>query len=391
MPATYLRNSRRLRARGRPARRNGRSRRRVRPGNRVRGRRVVARTRRPRIKRSIQSIINKVMTTNMANKQNYVTSCCDVAVANPPLVGGTQMNPAADVTGQTSFYFTVGTTPNGVSGTTDARPLLDMHDIIKMGDVIRQDQTGTVTAGGTVIPQDNIGETKFYVEDCYQNYQLSNACNSVITLYMYTCQIRRDIINGQSCYNITNLLTQGWSQRDFIIGSKTTGSPPGDAPADLTPFDSHKFCSFVKILKTEKVLMDPGTQVNRTIRANQKIINYDHYFTYSSLAGSQTTESRSQDYSHRAGAMFILFRMVGQPAVRAQTTNGVTSGTQLGTYTVPKIAMITKTHYTFQSISRQAPKGIREVAQGFYDPYIATDNGLIINDENGTIVNGTQA
>lgn len=391
MPATYLRNTRRQRARGRPARRNGRSSRRVRPGNRVRGRRLAARSRRPRVKRSIRAIVNKVMTTNMANKQNYITSCCDVAVANGPYVGGTQSQPAADVIGQTSLYFTVGTTPNGVSGTTDARPMLDMHDVIRMGDTIRTDNTGTFTAGGTVLPQDLLGETKFYVESCYQNYQLTNQCNSVITLYMYTCQIRRDIINGQSCYNITNLLTQGWSQRDFIVNPKTTGNPPGDAPADLTPFDSHKFCSFVKILKTEKVLMDPGTQVNRTIRASDKIINFDHYFTYTSLAGSQTTESRSQDYSHRAGAMFILFRMIGQPSVRQQTVNSVTTGTQLGAYTVPKIAMITKTHYTFQSISRQSPKGIREVAQGFYDPYMATDGGEIINDENGQVTGGQQA
>lgn len=393
MPQTYLRNTRRARARGRPAARNGRRIRRTRAFNGRGRRRLVPRTRRLRIKRRARKMVDTIMKTNMANKQNYVVSICDIAQVNSPPVAGSANSPQQDLFGPLSFYFTTGTTFNGGNATTaDAHSLLGIVDITAISDIIRRDEAATAVASGVTGQQNFLGETKFYVEDCYQNYQLTSQSNSVITLYMYYCEFRRDCVNAQSQYNVTNLLYQGWTQRGLVIDSSlVSGSPSGDAPGDITPFDSHKFCSYVNIYKTEKVLMDPGTQVNKTIRASSKFINFDHYYTFTQLGPSLANESRSRDYSHRAGEKFILFRMLGQPTVRQTTSNGVAIGTNEGGYTCPKIAMITKTHYTYQSISRQQPKITRGLPVGFYNPFQSNDNGFMIVDESGIESGGVNA
>lgn len=235
-------------------------------------------------------------------------------------------------------------------------------------------------------------ETKFFIKNCFQTHEIVNMSNGHTTLYAYKCVFRQDIsysFNGTAGANgyqsPINLLGDGFYQRG-VTGLGRGRNNIGCTDCDLSPFDSHKFCSMVKILKTSKHDLDAGQIIKFSITKRRPVyINMDHYYTPN--ASNQTTfASLTPDYTHRKGEMFYLFRIEGQPS------NGNGTGT-LSTsifYTSPKVNMITKTHYNATWLNPTLNRIVNNDANNYLAPVNVGDE-VIMNDENGVKVQETNA
>lgn len=281
--------------------------------------------------------------------------------------------------------------PVGTAGTTDAfgkkcaylfsgvktgtdYSLGCMTHVINMAALIENDEQSLYITGAT-------SETKFVIKDANAKYDFVNMSNGSAKLTIYTCVCQRDIINGQLSTNFISILGDGFYQRGLTAGGRGL-SDQGVYDASLTPFDSHKFCSYFKVLKSEICVMDPGSMQTRTIKTGRQQINMEHYTTQSATA--QNSLQAGLDYSHRRGQKFLFIKVEGQPA----NDNGNETTRDLS-YTTPAIDMITEVSYTFQAVNRQAPIIAQMTSVGFGVP--AASGVQLMEDETGNVVNQVNA
>lgn len=350
--------------------------RRATPKNRRR-RRVPSKLRRTIKRRTKRKSLTK---TTYGNIKTYLVENADIAVVPPPAVGG-----GADFVGQTCAYFATGCSAISspyIAGNCLA--LNGMAAVVNMADIIRRAEQDSGSAGPS-------GETRFMIKNSVQTYQLVNQANSVATVTAYFCLCQRDvqqISSGDSARDPRTILGDGFYQRGETTASVASPAPginnPQLSDALLSPYDSHRFCSFFKIYKTQTVQMDPGMNKSFILKSNSKFINYDHYTQFTSLQinGGGTTEASTLQYSHRKGEQFILFKVVGQPSDYANNSP---------TYTTPKVDMITKTHYNFCAINRQQPIIYRDFAVGFVQRATAGTTATVMVDESGVAAADTKA
>lgn len=224
-------------------------------------------------------------------------------------------------------------------------------------------------------------ETKYKILDCYQTTELSNTSLGQITLTAYKCEYRRDTANLSSYTSPLWLLGDGFYQRQTSIGSAVPVqgyNNSGVTTDSLSPYDSHKFCSFVRILKQTKIQMGPGQIEHFTIKRGSQMINMDHYVTDTSSITQYPTSIGPYDYSHRKGELFYLFKVTGQ------VTNDMTNPNLIGAST-PKVDMITKTHYNFVCLNPALPT-VTEITPVNYgtlttNEYVDIESGTIVIDK----------
>jgi len=205
----------------------------------------------------------------------------------------------------------------------------------------------------------------------WQVYEIMNQTTSNVKLTAYKCMFRRDVPqNGASNYtNVLNILGSGFYQRGITTGGAYGGNQ-GLIRDELTPFDSDKFTGVVNVLSKTTTVMDPGSARNFKLNHGPEIINFQHYYTQT--ATPQLPSAGSRDVARRRGEMFYLFKITGLPA------DSFTNPTQL-TFSLPKIDMITKTHYEFCQVNPAAPNITLTTPIG-YTTVLNTDVGIINND-----------
>lgn len=341
------------------------------------------RRRRVTIKRTRRRIPKKKRKTNtkttLGNVKTYLVENADICVVPTASVGG-----GSDYIGQRCAYFAPGcSTSSTITAPGNCLALNGIQAIVNMADIIRKAEQDSGSPGVT-------GETKYIIKNSSQVYQLVNQSNSIATITAYYCVAQRDVMADSASSSPQRdpvfILSDGFYQRGETTG---TGLAPIVGKQNpqlndtlLSPFDSHRFCSFFKIFKTETYQMDPGMNKSHILKSSNKFINYDHYTQFQNNAYQGGTETYAVQYTHRKGEQFIMFKVTGQPSDF--------NNEQL-TFTSPKIDMITKTHYNFQSISRQQPIIYRDFAVGFQQKATTTTVPTIMVDESGVPATATNA
>ena len=261
--------------------------------------------------------------------------------------------------------------------------LLSIPHLSVIAEYIRNNSSNGGAAGGGYAGVNTL-ETKFLIRNCYQTTELTNTSNGHAILYIWKCMYRRDIAYNGSATNSTNyksplwLLGDGFYQRSF--GAVGGFNNNGVTDCDLSPYDSHKFCSEIKIIKQTRHVMESGEHMTISIKRQRPImINMNHYFTPTAATGSYV--NLQPDYSHRRGEMFYLIRIEGQPANDSSNINSIY-------YTSPKVNMITKTHYNFHELTPNLPILINGGAVGYTAP---TTGESLMQDEAGVKVQETNA
>nr|UBJ25943.1 capsid protein [Giant panda circovirus 5] len=304
---------------------------------------------------------SKSIPAARTNFQTLITDHNDVAtvVASPAALSTAG---SVDTTGKQCKWFFVGSSSD--AGLHQGM-LLGLADTVQLATLLVQQQSPTSTIYAN--------ETKISIIDCYQTSELVNASNGIANLTSYKVMCRRDVaFNGANNYsNLYNLIGQGFFQRGF--GSTGYGANEGLTDAELSLYDSHKFCSEFKIVQSKKTALDPGTSCKFSVSARSKIINYNHYTTES--AHTTLPSAAGLDYCHREGEMFWIHKLEGIPA--ADTNTPVADAT----YTLPRIRMITKTHYNFCQINPGAPLITKIAAHGYQST--AGGNVVMEQDESG--------
>lgn len=299
----------------------------------------------------------------LGNLRTYIQSYADRAVCSIPA------GIATDPIGKRCTWFTTGdASVNGAAGIG----LNGIGPCLYMADILERDEQ---TTAGSAYP---VTETKFTIHRSFHEHSLSNMSNGTAMLTIYYCICQRDVINVQNQQSLVTILGDGFFQRGFGAGKGVTNS--GVYDASLTPFDSHKFCSYFKVYKTETCNMDPGQTIKRKLIMGPKRINIDHYTTQT--AANQSTLTADLNFSHRKGEKILLFKLEGQPAN--------TAGGKM-TFTSPAVDMITLCNYSYQAINRQAPIITKANAIGFDGSGDTGYNVQIMEDETGAVVQQVNA
>lgn len=349
---SYFRSSKRQRTAA-PSKRATNVRRRA-PKNRRKSR--VAVRRKP--KRKFQSKKN-LGSTKVGNVKTYCQEVAGVSTVPRPGTGT-----AADLIGQLCTYFGPGFDDVGYISYT----LGGWYHLEAIANILRNAE---IDGGSSNL----CGETKFAISG-RQQYQLVNQSNSVATVNVYHCRVRRDIASTQSFIDPRNLIGDGFWQRQF--GSVRGASNAAVNDALLTPFDSHKFTSEIQILNQSTIKIDPGMNFSKTITMSNHVINWNHYVTFT---GSTPGSTYSQDYAHLKGEQFLMFRVLGQPADYNNAN---------ATFTSPKLDYICKSHYNFYSIDRQMPIIYKGPTIGFLQAAAGAQPTIMV-DESGVASSAANA
>jgi len=296
----------------------------------------------------------KFNPSELGNIKTYIQQVADFAIPPIPPVGG--YNP--DLVGTQCVYIA----PGVGNLNTVLVPLMGIQDLTAMArDVYTTDPISTNnSAAGEFLPC-----TKFRILNCNAKYTLINQSNSQVHVDIYYIKCRRDIPNTWSMADLHSLLGDGYYQRGY--GSSRGLANEGIHLASLTPFDSSKFTSLYNIYKTEKVTLNCGNTIKRTLTNGLRYINWDHYET---PQGAGT--AAGQIYSHMKGEKCILFKITPNPAI-----NYGPDGSLSNSYSEPLVQLQSVNHYNYQGINSQQPKILKAPAIGFTG-YIAPDPDLFI-------------
>lgn len=318
--------------------------------------------------------------TSAATKQLVSTTNIQTAVfdnndefavpVDPGIVG------AVDSLGKACCYGVVGVSSSTIGHVHGLLGIFHMQNIALLLD----QNTG---AGETT---QHVTEQKINIIDGYQTSDIVNNSNGPAILTAYKVRCRIDVPqNGTTNYiNIFNIMGEGFYQRGIINNTAGVNAPfssnQGMYDAELSPFDSHRFCSQFQIIKQVKSTLDPGMKKTFTVRTGRKIINYNHYGSTQSTGANALTQA--QDVAHRKGEMFWFYKLEGLPAPATESMSGASKLT----YTTPVCQMITKSHYNFCAINTQFPLITKVPAQG----YTVTKGQQIINEMTDSVTGGTR-
>nr|UBJ26116.1 capsid protein [Red panda circovirus 5] len=255
---------------------------------------------------------------------------------------------------------------NGVS-TATAQPL---GCIAHIGDMTQE-----ITQISDANDVSDSFETKFIIKNSKQVTTVINTSNASVLCQSYFCRVRYDIGTGQNYQDLCQLLGDGFFQRGLDTQSGSANS--GVSDASLSPFDSHKFCSYFNIFKVQKYELEAGATKMLTVQTNKSYtVNTAHLFTGSSRTFPPTF---SPCILHKKGEMFVFTKFEGIPA-----------DSQSGQwYTTPKLDTITKTHYNYVMLSPNPPTLLRKPATGYTAP--GANALTIMQEESGNNVPQTNA
>lgn len=274
----------------------------------------------------------------------------------------------ADFTGKRCTYYFPGVNQS------KAYTLSCMTHIINMARTIQLDEQAMLGTTGSITPQP-INETKYLVKDSHQIYDIVNCSNASAVLTFYKCMFQKEVLNGEGQTDLKLMLGDGFYQRNGL-GTRGLSNASLYDP-DLSPFESHKFCSYVKILDVSTQILNPGQMTTRRIHTGSYYVNMSHYTTTTSA--TQTFTEATLDYAHHKGEMCYLIKVEGQPANDAGAANL--------TYTAPAIDVDSRCTYTYQSVNRQAPAIYQMPAVGYSTPATVQ----IMEDETGAVANSINA
>lgn len=208
----------------------------------------------------------------------------------------------------------------------------------------------------------------FRVEDVIK-YQLINQSNGHANIVAYYCRVRENILSsGQNYFNIINLLDAGF---------KENAVSDGLVRDEITPFQSLKFCGFIKISKVKKFVMSPGEELSLSLKTFKvRTIVMQKFFNAN---GTTTWKATAPDYQWIKGNKFILFKLTGQPA-----DNAVGGGF---TFTAPKIDMSTTTRMVYKWVQDDVENILEANAVGITAGVAPT----IMTEETDTVATDTAA
>lgn len=292
------------------------------------------------------------------NVQTYSVQLADQFVMPP----GTGTVGSTDSFGKQCIYGAVGM--GLLQGTNPQfQPLMSIEHIGYIASLIQGEQTNN---SGLQSP-----EVRVHLMNCWSSSDLVNMTTSDIKITAYRCMFRKDVpYNSASNYfNIYNMLGNGFFRR--AIGTNPYGTNEGLRMAELTPYDSHLFCSWVKIMGQRSRVLRPGDTATYKCSNKYTCINWNHYYT--ETAANQNPVQGQRDVARRKGEQFWLYKFEGVPANSATNTGQMT-------YTLPKIDMITKFHYNYAQVNPAPPIATRTVL-GYVG--VANTDISIINDDSG--------
>lgn len=273
---------------------------------------------------------------------------------------GTGTVGSTDTFGKQCIYGAIGL---GLISGAVFQPLMSIEHIGQIANLI---QTEQVNNSGTTSP-----ECRVHLMNCWSSSDLVNMTTSDIKITAYRCMIRRDVPynSASNLYNVLNILGNGFFQRG--VGTNPYNTNEGLRMAELTPYDSHKFCSSVKIMGQRSRVLRPGDTATYKCSNKYTCISWNHYYTQTSAG--QVPTGGQRDVARRKGEQFWLYKFEGVPANSA-------TNTQQMTYTLPKIDMITKLHYNYVQVNPAPPIATRNVL-GYVG--VANTDISIINDDSG--------
>nr|USZ80616.1 capsid protein [Sichuan tick-associated circovirus 2] len=250
-----------------------------------------------------------------------------------------------------------------VNGQSAARPLGGLRDIQDMATLITNLEADNTNQTSDL----RSFETKFVVKNSFQESTIINTSNASVLCVTYMVRCRVDIGTAQPYNDIIQILGDGFFQRGYTTGGNGSGNQ-GCTDASLSPFDSHKWCSYFQVMKTMKYELEAGaTKILRVQTRKPYTLNTAHLFENNLY--SFPAQFNPVLY-HRRGEMFCFTKFEGIPA---DSSTGQW-------YTTPKLDMITKTHYNFAMLAPNPPLINRVAATGYTVP-TATIN--IMQEEAG--------
>lgn len=301
----------------------------------------------------------KVMSNLPVAKYNVQTWRIDVADTftvpqSASAVGG------SDSGGKRCCYALAGATGGGAN----SQPLMSLEHLGQIVEILYAQQP--TTSAST--------ETRCHIMDCTATTEFVNMSTSDAKVTQYLCSFRRDIpLNSNSNFtNIFNILGEGFAQRSNPLAGNYFGNALGMVQADLTPYDSHRFTSCVKIITGKQFIMRPGDTRVAKIKKGFECITWNRYYTQS--APNQSPTAGNRDVARRKGEMFYLWKIEGTPC------NGAANKAQLS-YTTPKLDFITKYHYNFAMVNNSSANMYFGNAVNF--TVLANNDQSIVNDDQG--------
>lgn len=181
---------------------------------------------------------------------------------------------------------------------------------------------------------------QFWVGNYRVTTKLVNQSNAQAIVEVFTCVIRKDINTGAS--NLRNLLSNGLAEK-LAANDQANYNPVlhDDYVRDdqLSPFDSGKFCGYVKMSSRKMVINSGDIKIVTHGSKGMRKINPS---TFSTLTSTTSTWGDVQgDIYCRKGAVFQFFRITGQP------TNDATNKSLLGK-TSPAIVFTHDYHFQYR-------------------------------------------
>lgn len=220
----------------------------------------------------------------------------------------------SNVTGKGVFYASGTDVDRGGSNINSNRQTFNPTWLCRIADKI--------TGGGA-----NVTNLNFFITEWVIQYQLTSQSQGFVNVSMYSCVFRKDVplLAADSFSNVVNLLSDGFLEQ---------GITDGLARDELTPFNSIKFCEYVKILKVKKFLLPPGQQRSFVIKHLGSRRIKPTNFTEGNAGAMATWLTIPLMFCSLKGGRFILFKFTGASALNAADESL--------TFTTPKVTLYTR-------------------------------------------------
>lgn len=240
------------------------------------------------------------------------------------------------------YFITEAYEAGATADTVQTRPLYGVYDIMTTANNMWETNPTTLSTAINGQPKgayDWIAGTLFLKGK--DIYTIRNQSNEDVWIQAYYCTFRKDYNqNDGQQQNVYRLLGRGFAERGYDAGNAGAFNN-ALYRADINPFDSPLFTRLVKITRVTKFKIKPGEYKKKYLKGGWKRYRPIEYVTPSSA--DEAWSLNTQKYDWLKGSKFILFRVVGNPAmVTGQTVDAWAR--QIG-QTTPMIIMATQRHY----------------------------------------------
>ena len=220
---------------------------------------------------------------------------------------------------------------------------------------------------------------KFWAGNYRATTKMVNQSNGQAVVEIFTCTVRKDINTGAS--SMYSLLQKGLAEK-LSVNDLSQYNPVlhDDYIRDdqLSPFDSGKFCGYVKLSSRKMVINSGDIKIVTHGYKGMKQVNPATFSTLTSA--SSTWDASSIDIFARKGAVFQFFRVCGQP------TNDVTTKTNIGK-TSPAIVFTHDYHFQYRFMVEAGSTNTRLGQAG----YAAITSASVMEEQSNDAQTGTNA